>query len=463
MTLRRVSVLAGLTTATLWLMAGWGCSGVNQIDDQAIQEVLTLTVAYGDPGASPDPCNDVLPMIDGVAQDQEWSSAKPILVQMNGDRGNGGDAYILEVRAIWTDESRLGGEDRVYFLVRYPDNDQDINPDLLIYGEEFGIGNYVPTAPPTYDLVTQACDTLLVSKSGWDRTNVNGREDQVLFLIEDITDSPESALDMNLMDANAQLLGQVGPETPAGVTVSGVQDVDFWIFRAGRSNLHPVWQFANWNATDPITGLPDFIYSRFQNKSGFAEDLWIDGTGAVVADAGDRPYVKNFRQRAPVPDRFHPCPLNSREPTEEELAALNGGIPNDLGLWWPTSQTLQVCDTLACSRVGVPRKWSTRLLRGEVDKVQGWALALPSGSARDVRCRATYEALQEKGFATWTLEMMRLMDTGRSDDLPMDPTRTYRMVIGVLDASGKVGSGSAVILLKFDNDKQKLPGPVRRC
>jgi hypothetical protein len=83
---------------------------------------------------------------------------------------------------------------------------------------------------------------------------------------------------------------------------------------------------------------------------------------------------------------------------------------------------------------------------------------------RDVRARGVYEATQAKGFAVWSLEIMRTLDTGQPDDLRIDPNAPgeYRMVIGILDASGAVGSGSTEIRLKFQAP-QARSGVVNRC
>jgi hypothetical protein len=166
------------------------------------------------------------------------------------------------------------------------------------------------------------------------------------------------------------------------------------------------------------------------------------------------------------------CPPRGREISDEELKAQNGGVPKDLGMWWPTSRSFRDQDTLACSRVGTINSWSKGLLPGEFDKVQGWGLQTPYETAdgrtsgRDVRAKGTYESTQEKGFGVQSLEIMRDLNTNQSDDLiidPTDPVGEYRIVIGVLDRSGKVGSGSTEIRLKFEPPKAREGGPVNRC
>ena len=59
---------------------------------------------------------------------------------------------------------------------------------------------------------------------------------------------------------------------------------------------------------------------------------------------------------------------------------------------------------------------------------------------------------------------MRLVDNFMLNDLAIHPGTSgeYRMVIGVLDASGKVGSGSTEIRLKFEAPSAK-PRTDPRC
>lgn len=441
----------------------WGCSGVDQITEADLREFRTLTVSYGDPGSDPSPCNDVLPQIDGLAQDQEWNTAEPLFLRMTPENGSGGNNdFTLELRAIWTDEGdRVSGTNRIYFLVRYPDDDQNNNPDLLAYGTEVppGSGNVVATRPPFIDPNSPDCDPIIIDPSAWSRLNPNGREDQVVMMF---TEMPDSETPSDLVELNRQVLAVVGPDTPAPTPISSQRLTDVWVWRAGRTNLHPVPQFANWTSVDE-QGMPEFTFSRFVNTSGFAEDLVIDGS-TLTKDSGISPFVKNFRNRDPAPDRINECPPMGRPDDEEAQAARNRGLANDLALWWPTSVTFRECNVLACSRTGQAQVWSTRLLPGDFDKVRGWGLRVPSESSRDVRAKGTYEATQEKGFAVHTIEFMREFNTGNPDDLVIRPTGDgqLRMVIGVLDASGRVGSGSFEVRLRFEAPKPRV-GAVRRC
>src|SRR5262245_49518914 len=84
--LQRARPLARVAVCTLLLAAFAGCTSINQLPDPNPASE-TLVVAYGDPGLTPDPCDDELPQIDGVATDAEWSSAPPLFVHMTGKDG----------------------------------------------------------------------------------------------------------------------------------------------------------------------------------------------------------------------------------------------------------------------------------------------------------------------------------------------------------------------------------------
>lgn len=487
MNIRRILVLSGILAAELWVAGG--CTNSDQITDPG-QRFETLTVAYGDPGPNAGPCDDVLPQIDGVPEDREWNLAKPLFVRMSGTNGNGGADYFLEVRAVWT----MGETSRIYFLVRYADNDMNAQPDELAYMRPADPGEicdqeivlngvrYCASPPPIYDPTrTPRLDPVILTPSSWTRLNPGGKEDQVMLIFRQ---EPNAEAASHLIETDRKLLGAVGPETPADLTIPEASNTDVWIWRAGRTNLHPVAQFPYPNydkSTDETADptIPVSQYGKFPNTCGYAEDLWIDGSGLVKDDLGPLPFVKNFGrvdvgsgQPLPnVPIRLTQCPIAGKG-GESDLAALNGGIPKDLGLWWPSGKNFRDSDTLACSRISSPRKWSTSLLSGEYDKVQGWCLQAPYDyqanhrtSSGDVRAKGAFEATQEKGFSVWSIEFMRDLDTGYPDDVVIRPDETtaeIRMVIGVLDASGKVGSGSTEIRLKFEAPKPSQ-GVVGRC
>ncbi len=483
MNVLRVLILGALAGALLWIAGG--CSGVDQIGEPQLADYTTLTVKYADPGPTPSPCDDYLPQLDGVAQATEWSTAEPIFVRMTGENGSGGPDYYLEVRALWSDESRLGGSDRIYFLIRYPDETLDASPDLLAYMRKTpdgaicsnpaeGYPDYCPSPVPDTDLGGANCDSVLVKPEYWTRIHKDGKEDQVLVLLGEV---PQESSASALIDAQRSLLGSrvLGEGPVSGLAVGGgLTQADAWIWRAGRTNLQPVPQFPNWSAglVEPNM-VPENRFPLFLQKAGFMEDMWIGSGGAISDDAGLLPYVKNFggNNPIPVPDRLNECPPDVRDPTEEQLAAVNGGVPSDLGLWWPKSSRFTCKTTDACSRIGTATTWSRRLLSGEFDAVRGWAMRTPLDPAKgpessiDVRARATFTVSQDKAFPVRTLEVMRDLNTGRSDDLAIIPDNEhyYRITVGVLNGSASVGSGSTEIRLRFEPPRLVPNANIDRC
>ncbi len=465
-----VGVLAGLL---LWIAGG--CSGVDQISEPQLEDFSTLTVHYTDPGVSGDPCDDALPVLDGVAQPVEWGSAEPMFVRMTGANGSGGADFYLEVRAVWTDESRVepSHKDRIYFLIRYADATQDIYPDQLAYlrpkapGEicENEIdGKFCPS--PVADSTPSVCDSTIINPSNWLRRNAGGQEDQVMLLL---TRAANAHASTDLVATERRLFPTLGPGgvlTPT--TVAGVENTDVWVWRAGRTNLSPIYQYADWTRFEsaPRDLRPHWLFSTFVSPAGFCEDLWIDGSRRLAQDSGTLPYAKNWVTGTNVPSKLTEC-IDTKKDSNQILADLNGGVPVNLGLWLPYTTVFKCTSTLACSRIGLPQLWSNRLVPGEYDYVQGWGLTIPSGSARDVRARGAYSIGQDKGFPVRTIEIMRDLDTGNSDDLSITPDPNqpgiYRIAVGVFNNSSHVGSGSTEIRLQFEKRTPATSTVENRC
>ena len=483
-----LAAVASLLFLALLVGGGLGCGGsADPLTPEKLVELSTLTLKYQTPGPTPNPCDDVLPVIDGVASDQEWSSAPPLYLTMDGANGTGGNEFQLEIRGIWTDEgTRLGapGTDRIYLMVRYADDDFDNKPDLLVYGSVVSVVPPVVNPSPIPVGGPGFCDPVTIDPSSWGRLNQGGREDQLVLSIADI-DNPT-----DLVDLNRTLLATVGPDVPASTPVPGAQDVDVWVYRAGRTQYQPVYQFSLWSGyrpgdlnpppsnppdPDPPVDRPTFFYNKFRFKCGFFEDLYV-GNGTLTRDSfqylgpyngydGQNvptyPYVRN-RTDSGIPVRITQ-PLPSGRPEDSDDVIINGNVSKELALWWPSTKRFVVCDSIATSRIGRADRWSNRLLPGGYDYMQGWAIQTPTGSSRDVRGSGQHSEDQNKGFSVWTMELMRDLSTGNGDDLTIQAGREYRMVIGVLDASGRTGSGSHEIRIVFEPSRPATSLPRPRC
>jgi len=297
-----------------------------------------------------------------------------------------------------------------------------------------------------------------------------------------LTEADDANQPSDLVNLNRSVIKRVAPtiQTLSGLPMS---NVDLWIWRAGRTNLQPVPQYADWTSfpLGPEDGVPAPEFSTFLGEAGFAEDGWIGEGGTLGADAGRAPYRVNFGtgNTAPVPDRFPKCPSSDRGEDEPQIE--NRGLPKDLALWLPDDKRFRCEEKVACSRPGKPGPWSEGLAAGEVDYVQGWRIQVPfdplksdETSSRDVRARGAYGTSQAKGFPVHTIEFMRRMTTSNPDDVQFpvdkDPTSPtfghpgdhYRMVISVFDRNNQIASGSTEVFLRFKSPTPN-PGVVNRC
>ena len=492
--MKRLSRLFGLLV--VGALAASGCGGTDPISTAEFNTWQTLVVAYGDPGPSPDPCNDALPLLDGLGPKQEWDLAQPLFLRMTGPQGNGGEEFFLELRAVWTDEGRFqGGTNRIYFLVRYEDDDADLLPDALVYAiqDPSGLFRSGPEVPQEV-----SCAEWLLDPNYWLRINPEATEDQIMILLTEVADPSQPS---PLVQVNQSVIDKVGISLPSssdpipGLPVD-THNVDLWIWRAGRTNLQPVPQYPDWATANQegSEGVPEAEYSTFLANAGFADDAWIDASGTLRTDNGQLGYVRNFGlvNALPVPDRLHKCEETSGRDDDDETQTTNRGLPRQLALWDPEARRFRCEDVDACSRPGRPARWGSKLptvprfppttgdlVLGTWDYVTGWRIRSPYNpgnpsaiSGRDVRARAAYGTTQEKGFPVRTLEVMRQLDTGNTDDLAIDinkffdeegrPRVIYRMTIAVYDRSSRVASGSTEVRLQFEAPTPKI-GVVRRC
>ena len=457
--------------AVMALLMVAGCGSVDHPEN--LDDLAVLTVHFEDEGITPGICDDDLPVVDGIAIDAEWRSAQPLYLRLRGEEGSGGSETVVEIRAIWTDggskfdENDINDdlEDRVYFLVRYTDNDRNDRPDLLAYAALNEFGEWAPgPEPPLFPV--NACEPALEVTENWSLVNANGQEDQVLLLFAEA----ENPTDM--IEANRVLLPALGPKTPEDFSTMGVaKDIEAWMWRAGRTNRHPVYQQSDWGwrpgDLEEVTEIERprplrAVESNF--LCGFMEDLYVDEMGKVTQDPGRLMFVRNFDfegdSAVPIPKRItEPQPSGGRDgPSDDEVKNINGTISPELGLWWHSTTRFSECTTVATSRVGAPVLWSTRPLPGNLyDFMFGWALQTPDDSQRDVRARGTFDTNEDRGNSRWTIEIMRDLNTKHEGDIFIDPEKTYKMVIGLLDNSNRVGVGSREITVKFEPRPEGLP------
>ena len=258
-----------------------------------------------------------------------------------------------------------------------------------------------------------------------------GREDQALLLLHE-GDAPQDP-----RAGAAEIFRSIGAE-PTPASDIPLDESDVWLWRAGRTNDHPIPQYVypGW-ALDRDTGIPEPLYIHFQYTAGFAEDLFVDASGALARDQGLPPYVRNFPDTTSVPIRICKDPYQV--------------LPCNWAMWWPLALRFGTCQTIATTRSpGTEARWSENLYASgqAYDWMFGWALQVPTESAADVRARGRH-VVSGNGNG-WTLEWRRQLDTGNPDDVRIDPiSGTYWITIGIADDSGDVIRVSRAIRLVF--------------
>ncbi len=78
------------------------------------------------------------------------------------------------------------------------------------------------------------------------------------------------------------------------------------------------------------------------------------------------------------------------------------------------------------------------------DRVPAYSIGEPSGSAADVRAKGKWE------YGRWTVEFMRKLDTGHTDDTVFETKKTYAIAVAVQDRTGDMDKASPVIRLGFE-------------
>jgi len=479
-------VLAAVALAGALLI---GCEGgIKPLEPGSIED-NELIAAYVDPkdptpGVNPRLLGDgdLLPVIDGDAQDKEWSVARPLFVYMSADRAVGGRGFYVELRSVWSDEARLGDRNFLYFLARWADDTFDILPDYWLYARPGALG-LIPS-PEWVMRVSNSCDSTAVSGANWIVQNPNGAEDQLAFLFDTAAVGEPSATgpEGTYAEVGCQIACHAGGGRNFGAIDSG--KLDLWVWRAGRTNAVESTAYPDLNVVDQFSGKPTSRYPRPDTENtwpAWMEDMSLSPAG-MANDARDpnywtRPgytgqlYTKNSSTTRSVDGRPIPASITQkvifrRETTggpgeeEEDEGPVNGGLPLKLYLFGPQAKTFTDCDSSATSRPIGTRypNWSQNLSPGETDVMPGYLLWVPSGSAADVRAKGDYRTNPAKRFSIWQVEVRRPMITGFDDDVAFDPRREYTFTLAIFDQSSQLHSGSGPLRLKFQPSLYQKPG-----
>jgi hypothetical protein len=372
----------------------------------------------------------------------------------------------VELRAIWSDESRLGEglKNYVYFLVRYGDDTFDIYPDYWRYAVPGPLG--LEPSPTPAEAV---CDSVILAGSSWYVENPGAAEDQVALMFEM---EPASDANGTYAEMGCQVACHAGGGKSFGAVPAGKLDV--WVWRAGRTNAQESTAYPDFTRVDENTGRPASTYDRIDTDNtwpAYMEDM-VASAGGLQPDAIDptypfsaagyvgQPYGRSLEvspvDGGQIPEYITEFVRVIREGTggtgqQEDTGPANGGLPLTLYLWGPSAQRFTQCDTAATSRpVGSKYpKWSEGLQPGDTDVMPGYLLWIPNGSASDVRAKGEFRTNAAKRFPVWVLEVRRPMTTDFPDDVAMSPLEEYNFTVAIFNRSSEIHSGSGPLRLRF--------------
>ena len=312
-------------------------------------------------------------LIDGRATDIEWNgTGDPAFVIARGDGGN----FIVLVRSLWTFDARTNEPRGIYFMLQWPDRDENRLEEPLITTLDTGDADFRNTI---------ACETddRIVQPASWSRSDLH--EDQVF--VELYSDS------------------------------AGNYPADAWRWGAGTTDPSvPV------NPTEyQGAGLDETRGAAEHPLGGAVEDHYSTG-GPWVLDLGVLPSVPNVVTGTDVPLR--------RPNKSSRDVRLNRGKPTSFVLWKPVvSSVFTPCDTLNPLRVDDASVRDKTWNPG--DYMPSVAIQLTDSSQSDVVARGTWLG------GKWSLELRReltarpplgeggVQQPPRPDDVVLQAGRRY--------------------------------------
>ena len=341
-------------------------------------------------------------LVDGDATDAEWATVPYQFIAMGPENGNGGGSFIASLKVAHDSA-------RVYVLVQWPDDTPDNLGPRLVFA-------------PSRALSSEDCDSLLVTCS-W---RLEDPDEDRVAIMWDLGNAADGSGTFKDHGCQVACHGSMHP-------LSGA--VDIWQWRAARTN-----------------GI-QFPFPGSSLRVGFAEDGYADASSRRL-DPGPGFYRNNYR--------YVDCGNGERAPVPLELPiALDANNQ-------PTTRTndfMRPCEYIydpsavnftACSRSNPCRQFNQEDVETWVsgDDLSGFLSSRPVSesqrqSLHDVEARGRWvgEVQGQVARGVWTLEMSRLLNTGRSEDrsFQVGSAEPYYMALAIMNHAGSVHTGSPVI------------------
>lgn len=297
-------------------------------------------------------------LIDGRVTDIEWNgTGDPAFVIARGDGGN----FFVLVRSLWSFDARTNQPRGMYFMLQWPDRQEDRLEEPLTTSLDTGDEDGITTIDCT-------SDSRIVQPASWTKSDIH--EDQVF--VELYSDSV------------------------------GGYPADAWRWGAGTTDpAIPV------NPTEYLGADLDETRGAAEHPLGGAVEDYYSTGGPWALDVGLLPSVPNVVPGSDAP-RFRP-----NKATRD--VRLNRGKPTSYVIWKPVASILSPCDTLNPIRVDDAsirdKTWNPG------DYLPSVAIQLADSSQSDVVARGTWFE------GKWSLELRREL-TARPPDfqgIPQPP------------------------------------------